>query len=354
MTATTLPAPHAIGWLRGPGFDLGWLLGGAGVALAAGAVVVGFPALLQPALLADVWLLGFHHVVATYTRLCFDRASLRRHRFLVFGVPLIVLAGVLGLFAGAGARALVTLYFHWQWLHYVKQSWGVSRAYLGKAEHEVDADPRLEQVVFWAVPVWGLLHRSAQAPERFIGMRIQFAPVPELAVTVAGAAALCGVAWLAATRVRAWREGRLPLAHTLYLATHVAVFTVGYLLIDDVSRGWLVVNVWHNVQYIGFVWLSNSRRYAGGVDPAARFLSTISQPKHVVWYLAATLAISAALLLSIENLAAQIVPALVIYQTINFHHYIADARIWKLRDPALRAELGLTPRPGLRSAGARR
>jgi hypothetical protein len=33
-------------------------------------------------LLADLWLLGYHHVVATYTRLAFDTQSLRRNRFL--------------------------------------------------------------------------------------------------------------------------------------------------------------------------------------------------------------------------------------------------------------------------------
>jgi hypothetical protein len=32
----------------------------------------------------------------------------------------------------------------------------------------------------------------------------------------------------------------------------------------------------------------------------------------------------------------------IIYQTINFHHYIVDAVIWKLRKPSLRANLGLT------------
>jgi hypothetical protein len=32
---------------------------------------------------------------------------------------------------------------------------------------------------------------------------------------------------------------------------------------------------------------------------------------------------------------------LIIYQTINFHHYIVDSLIWKLRKPKLRQNLGL-------------
>jgi len=33
---------------------------------------------------------------------------------------------------------------------------------------------------------------------------------------------------------------------------------------------------------------------------------------------------------------------LVIYQTINFHHYIVDSIIWKLRKRPIQATLGLS------------
>ncbi|MEM8814747.1 MAG: hypothetical protein AAGE85_02910, partial [Pseudomonadota bacterium] len=33
--------------------------------------------------------------------------------------------------------------------------------------------------------------------------------------------------------------------------------------------------------------------------------------------------------------------AITIYQTINFHHYIVDSLIWKLRKPTIRKNLGL-------------
>jgi hypothetical protein len=31
----------------------------------------------------------------------------------------------------------------------------------------------------------------------------------------------------------------------------------------------------------------------------------------------------------------------IVYQTINFHHYIVDALIWKLRRKEVRAKLGV-------------
>jgi hypothetical protein len=32
---------------------------------------------------------------------------------------------------------------------------------------------------------------------------------------------------------------------------------------------------------------------------------------------------------------------LIVYQTINFHHYIVDGIIWKVRKPRVRENLGL-------------
>jgi len=341
MTATVAAPSRPTGWLRNPAFDLGFVLGIAGVAMLSGAIVVLYPALFVPVVLADLWLLGYHHVVATYTRLCFDRAAVKEHGFLLIGLPFIVLTAVFAMAMGLGLWSIVTLYFYWQWFHYARQSWGISRAYGAKAEHPIDDDPRLAQVVFYLVPVWGVLHRSAQAPAEFLWLPIKYIPVPELAANVVGVAAAIAVAWWAATRVQAWREGRLPLAHTLYMISHFAIFYIAYVGIEDISKGWLVANIWHNAQYIGFVWMYNSRKYARGIDPAARFLSAISQPNRVFWYMAVCLTISTAVYWSIGVAAALVLPPLLIYQAINFHHYIVDSMIWKLRKPTLRGELGL-------------
>ena len=40
-------------------------------------------------------------------------------------------------------------------------------------------------------------------------------------------------------------------------------------------------------------------------------------------------------------LAAIALPTIIIYQTINFHHYIVDGLIWKARKKPMRKTLGL-------------
>ena len=103
MTQASQSMVLPVGWLRGPTFDLGFVLGTAAVALIATVVaMVDINRFFVPVLMLDIWLLGAHHVVATYTRLCFDRESFRQHRFLVLGLPVIVFGGTLAMVQGVG------------------------------------------------------------------------------------------------------------------------------------------------------------------------------------------------------------------------------------------------------------
>jgi hypothetical protein len=183
-------------------------------------------------------------------------------------------------------------------------------------------------------------------------------PVPAWAASVVGCIALGLLAYWVLDRARAWREGRLAVAHTVYLASHFTIFLVGYIVIPNIDHGWLAINIWHNSQYLLFVWLFNRNRFKGGVDPQARFLSWIVQPgrawAYFGWCMLVTVLLYTAFNLTISVTAAATATALplvlIIYQTVNFHHYIVDSMIWKLRKAPLRKTLGIegeAPRPTL-------
>jgi len=346
MSVSAEPMTIAPGWLRGPAFDMGFIVGIALLALASGAAVVVEPSLLLPILFLDVWLLGYHHVVATFTRLCFDRASARRHRFLLFGLPPLLLVAVIALAAGVGVWILATIYLYWQWFHYTRQGWGIAQFYRRRADGAVSDSLALLQAVIYLPPLWGILYRSHQAPETFLSMELRVLPMPEFAVEVAAVAALAVIGYWLWLRAVAWWQGRLALAHTLFVLSHLAVFVVGYVVIEDITAGWLVVNIWHNAQYILFVWLQNNNRYKAGVEPSARFLSTISQTGNFWLYGVVCLGLStaayAALFLVLgsvyvgQNAVTGVALLMIAFQTINFHHYIVDAVIWRRR-PARKA-----------------
>jgi hypothetical protein len=94
------------------------------------------------------------------------------------------------------------------------------------------------------------------------------------------------------------------------------------------------------------VWMFNRNRFKGGVQSEHRWLSTLSQPRNVAKYFGVTFGLTVLAYFSLNGiliaLPASTLPlTLVAYQTINFHHYIVDSVIWKVRKPQIRSNLGL-------------
>ena len=320
--------------LRSPTFDWMLIAGTAIIAIASGLAVVADPRLFAPILALDLWLLGYHHVVATFTRLAFDAESFRENKFLVTWLPLMVLAGTLGLALSAGAWSLASIYLYWQWFHYTRQSFGISQAFRRKATGAEIMDGWTFQAVVYLVPVWGILHRSAQAPATFLGTQLKVIPVAPIVADVVGWVALASVIYWAGRTAVAAKRGKIAVLHTAYMASHFSVFIIGYVLIESINFGWLVVNIWHNAQYLLFVWLFNNQRYQGRIDEKHLRISILSQRENVIKYVVFCLALSTAIYLALRlglmMLPFAILPAMAVtYQTINFHHYIVDAIIWR-------------------------
>jgi hypothetical protein len=344
-SVTDVLVPRA-GWLRSKRFDWTFVQGIAALALLSGLAALIRPELLPAIIAVDMWFLGYHHVIATFTRLSFDRGSLREYRFFVFVLPFIVFAATFALASLFGMWAIATTYLYWQWFHYTRQSWGISQIYRAKSGGLVSDSLLWSRLCLYLVPAWGILYRSFQEPETFLFSPVRVIPVPELLVNAAGAAAIATMIVWGYQRFRAWREGRLATAHTWYMLSHFAIFIVGYVLIEDITTGWLVINVWHNAQYVLFVWFFNANRFRNGTEPKVRFLSTLSQRGNVVKYFFVCLAISTGVYLSAymitkDRLIAGIPLTILVYQSINFHHYIVDSFIWKIRKTPLRKTLDI-------------
>jgi hypothetical protein len=264
---------------------------------------------------------------------------------VVLLLPSVAVATIIAAW-GIGLWTVVSLYFYWQWFHYTRQSWGISRAYRAKDPHASYEEGWLDQTIFYALPVLGILHRSYQDPGVFIGMELRVIPVASIVLDAAAIATVALLAFWIIRQVQAYRLGRMARIHTLYMATHFAVFAVAYLLIADVTYGWLVINIWHNAQYVLFVWLYNTRRFSGGVDQEAWFLSYISQPGRLWLYLGSCIVIAGIVYLVLLGtlgalLFASLSATIVLAQIVNFHHYIVDATIWKIRRRPLGRVLGL-------------
>lgn len=337
--STREPTAGASGWLRSPRYDLALIVGVFALALALGGLGTLGPTVFAWVLLFDVWLLAYPHAASTYTRIAFDRASVRRHWFLLFVLPPTIFAATAGAVTLGGVVALNTIYFTWQTWHYTRQSYGIARAYHRSSGAPAPRDLASDVVVF-AFPLWGLLHRVHQRPAEFFGMPLWTPEVPQAAVVAAGALALAGLAAWTWQQLRALAGGRSRSPGlALFVLTHVLITLVSYVAVADITTGWLFINIWHNAQYLLFVWAMNARRFHRGVDPARPFVSRLCQPEQVPRYALVCLGLSTAffgaLELATDRITWQLLPfALICYQTFNFHHYTVDAVIWRSRHAA--------------------
>src|SRR6185503_15933983 len=232
-------------WLKNAPFDLTLILLVCVFALGSGALVVFFPQTFFVVLMIDIWFLSSPHVIATFSRIAFDKESFKQNQFLVIWLPLIVIACTITAGFAFGPWIIATTYFYWQWFHYTRQSYGIARIY------QLKADPTSREVdkgIIYGLPLLGILYRSYQNPGTFLGADLKVLPVPFevliiLAILVAWWACRFGI-----RQYRSIREGTFSAPFCMFMASHIIIFMTGYIAIDDVSYGWLVLNVWHNVQ----------------------------------------------------------------------------------------------------------
>lgn len=336
--AATAPS----GWLKDRPFDATLIFGVTVLAFGFGGAAWFSPVLFLPLLAVHTWLFSFDHVIATFTRLAGTPEDRRSHRFLIWGLPPLALLATFAAGQLGGVALIATTYFFFQWFHTVRQSWGIAQHYR-RAAGGIAGDPQwLSELTLWSVPVWGLLSRCAEDYDEFLWMPVALPVVPHAVVSAAGAASVVLVLVFAWTRVSLWRRGQLSVPHTLFVVTHFLVFGAAYLAIDDLHAGWLLVNVWHNVQYLAYVWMRNRAKFSAGVRADAPILSWLCQPglKRGVLYFAACLALSTPLFWGIYEvtggfdrwLGQGIVSASLVFAlALNFHHYTVDALIWRRR-----------------------
>jgi hypothetical protein len=326
--------------IKSEAFDTGLLLLPLGTGLAAAGAVLANPGLFAMMLVADLWLLGYHHVVATYTRLAFTADAFRRNRFLAFDLLVLMTVATLALAFTAGAWVVATAFLYLQWFHYMRQGYGLARMYFRATPDGQAAGARdlATDLVIYLVPIYAIAARSATMGAVFLDLPVKTLVLPNEAITALGlAAAIAGVAWVRRTAV-AFSRGTLDVLYTGFVLSHVAIFLIAYVAIENSDVGWLAINVWHNFQYVMVVWMMNTKRHAGSGEPATTFIARLSQPGRTARYFLCCISISTVIYLLLGRLVFAMGGGMAvtvgIYMGINFHHYVVDALIWKRKRAA--------------------
>jgi len=336
---------HSTPFMKSVGFDIFFVIGIPVLALITAAVVVIYPSYFSLILTVDLALLGYHHVISTYTRLVFDLKSAKEYWLLLIPLPIAVIISVYLIALNFGVAAIGTIYLHWQWYHYTRQSEGINKAYAIKSKSQQGGNALFNRFIFYLVPVAAFLMMSSRPNSVFLGMDVWKIPVSyEVASTLIIVASILWVCWLL-IQVRALYENTLGILHFAYLIFHYVIYVIAYVVIEDMTVGWVAINIWHNSQYIAFVWLFNVNKFKNGIDTNKLAISWLSQERNWPVYLLVCLTITFIIYSVVDEAAGYfsnittLSLIIIFYQTINFHHYIVDSQIWKLRSKKLQTTL---------------
>ena len=230
---------------------------------------------------------------------------------------------------------------------YTRQSEGIAKAYTFKSKTELAGSHFFNRFVFYSVPISTFLVMSSRQHPEFLWSDVYTMPIPSvLADALLFVSITTALYWLVRQLVGVHKGSLSPLVLT-YFISHFCVYLFAYVIISDINKGWLLINIWHNLQYIAFVWVCNVNQYADPTKGASKFRQWLCAPENWLFYFIICFLISHVFYSGTE-MAINLFPVeiaaslmIIVYQSINFHHYIVDACIWKLRKKSVRAAVGV-------------
>lgn len=249
-----------------------------------------FPTSFETLFLINIWLISVPHTFATFTR-----SDRRKIKSLILPTVFLLIYMVVIVFTGHshGMVLIYGIYFCWQQFHYAKQNYGI-----GKQSSKTDS--RWDQAFYLLSSGLILLSSFSSGPQNFFG----YALANPLRLTISMPSCFFLV-FSAATILSILRKTLMPLEHVL-------IFSLAYLSAEHFALGWLLLNVYHNLQYLNFMWLFE-RKWS-----------------YLLWPLSLTLAFYFLQNHSVQGFNFLSVPfGLALMLALNFTHYTFDGLIWR-------------------------
>ena len=323
--------PQPKRWIYGPARDF-WLIHG-GIGLVSLPIVAAsflFPASLSTIIVAYTLLLGFPHFCATHVRLHLDQDCRERHRWLVVAAPLAVATLVaVAIFSWNLLPVLVLGWYLLQTWHANRQNFGIMRRYIRMSGTSPNNPVnRLAEAGIEILP-WAAVTTALMVPNKTYQGYPIFVPPSEvltpLLIGLWGLAVFVTTAYIAFEAYEFYKKRSVP-GRILCFLSGALINITAWVLVSDIIWGYLVVSVWHALQYVSYV-----HAFRSSPPPGANVLKLSLKPHLGLLFVAGL-----TLHFLLKGMNAWIPTAMVvIHLSMNFHHYLADAFIWKAPKPAV-------------------
>lgn len=325
-----VPAADAAqaGWIQSPAFDLLFFILSplAGLALLLATRDGGMTVLS----IAAATLIGGPHYLATYSFYFWDdTATYHRQRWVAYFVVPILIVVAVGIIAWLRVPiVIVVVIYFWNAYHVARQSCGIQTIYRHRAGVSDERHKRVTNAAILSTSFAMALAHLDWYPGLHALLMKPSPYLPDILSKGALVWAAVSLGRLAVAMADRYRRGPAFTAGELgFLGTSLLLFHP-YLWVRDVDLATLGMLLGHFIQYLGIVWLLNSRKLAdGGGSLQERILSRLWRDP---WVLIPALLAAGALfcVLQINLMAATV--ALVLL------HFYLDGLFWAFRVPEVR------------------
>lgn len=289
------------------------------------------------------------HTIATYMRMYATPANRQRFKLYTYYLPwMSLLFFSLCMLYPRAAGFCVYLHLMWVFQHYVGQTFGISLIYCYKRGYYFKnwerETYRWFMHSFSAFVITRILCFRSHSPDNLYGVSLPFYHLPEWLFYTAQAAFVCMTLAFTFVLARKWFVDKqfLPLPSYALILTILGI---------GLSTGFAHSVIWlygppffHGSQYlavsIGF-YLKEKGLENGRMEEVASHLMKENFLKDGLFYWAIVISAGFALYVLIPRVFQNygfdfVVTATVIQACVNFHHFVSDAAIWRLRDKTCR------------------
>ncbi len=350
-------------WFRSPTFDLLLILGVPFVTwplVLAGQAAWGAPLLNQLILLSATG-----HYFATFVRTYGDRDLFARWRTRLLVAPIVLLVLCVGLMVNGQQAPLMLATTGWAFWHWLAHAFGFARIYDSKVGSFRPWTAWLDRALVIVGFVGAVVLNPASTAtfgKVFLDVGIQLPGEATFGIVqqvVLGAMILVGIAYLANLGTAIVRRQPWSWQKQVMHATTIGYYWFAFAWAPNVLVAYVLYELFHDIQYYAITWLTCRHRvqrpgvtdwlawlFRPGFGAALGFVVLMSLGGGLDAFGRANLAA--------DSRGHQI--WLGVFLTAALLHYYFDGFVWKARESAIGADLGLqgglraTVVPGLRHA----
>lgn len=298
-------------------------------------------------LLAGTFLFGDAHNAATIMRLCDEPQLRRKHKIVSFCAPMgLAILSALAISNPVVLVYCVKIYLLFISQHVSAQSYGIAMIYCGKAKLKLNKfEIMLMKTSFTSMTLTAVARNfSNNATAELFGVKVPVLVLfPESVAWIfyALAASITLLALILVLRRTQKCAAQIPIGAILTALTTLMVLTIGA---NFGMAGVYAPAFFHGSQYLAVTTSAHLKASAQCIETRTNQAPRVGKEwltnKGVLYFVQAVLlgvVLYLALPLTISQLGCPVFTALAaVFCAVNFHHFLADSVIWRMKDPNTR------------------